>query len=73
MRNHECKKSYLCFAKECREALCEECLSEHEEHMMFVVLKESLFKQLVESKNKYYTFTETIVKDMKQTLMLAAK
>ncbi|KAL4499304.1 hypothetical protein ABPG72_006890 [Tetrahymena utriculariae] len=70
--DHNCSKKYFCFCKGCEIALCDKCADEHEEHQQFIVEKDQLIKQLVESKNKYYTFTEKLISDMKQTLMYAA-
>ncbi|EAR97982.2 hypothetical protein TTHERM_00283710 (macronuclear) [Tetrahymena thermophila SB210] len=70
--DHNCSKKYYCFCKGCEIALCDKCIDQHEEHQQFIVEKDQLIKQLVESKNKYYTFTEKLITDMKQTLMYAA-
>ncbi|KAL4454579.1 hypothetical protein ABPG74_021784 [Tetrahymena malaccensis] len=70
--DHNCSKKYFCFCKGCEIALCDKCIDGHEEHQQFIVEKDQLIKQLVESKNKYYTFTEKLISDMKQTLMYAA-
>lgn len=68
-----CESTHMCLNISCRNYVCSACYSRHSHHENLIVERTVLLTQLLQTKNKYYRFTDNLIQDMKQTLTLAAR